>query len=288
MAKKKYVMFIDETGTSDLMSVNEPFTLTGVVFEYKYSVDSNDTNSPLKQLILELKRECFDRTDLALHLDHISKGKGQFAGIEMEKRKKFYKELPNFLSKLECHIISVTVDKNKLQQYYEPSKDPYVVAFTHVLQNFYSLINSFNAESARIVIESRDDFANLAVQKAFFDVFNNGTTHLNIKQELRDKIKGFIVASKTDLFYQSGLEIADLVCNPLSRVRRGLIEANPKCMNPKEYGSENRIFASIKEKIYSASNLHDFRNWGFKKVPIVKKKRAWIDNPIGMDRELIE
>ena len=173
----------------------------------------------------------------------------------------------------------MTVDKEKLEQYYEPSKDPYVVAFTHILQTFYSFVGQSAVESARIVLESRDDSQNLDIQKAFFDVFNIGTTHLNVEQSLRDKIKGFIVAKKGDEIYQSGLEIADLVCNPLSRVRRGLIEANPKCMRSKEYGVNNKIFASIKDKIYSATNIDDFRNWGFKKVPIVKRKREWQDNP---------
>lgn len=284
MPKKKYIMFIDETGTSHLSSFDEPFTLTGVVFEYKYSLNSVVKDSQLKKELSKLKQRCFQTTDIPLHLDHISKGRGEFSKISKEHRKKFYKELPEFLHSLDFHIISVTVDKDKLSQYYQPSKDPYVVAFTHVLQSFYSLINQIDAESARIVIESRDDYSNLLVQKAFFDVFNNGTTHLHIKEELRDKIKGFIIANKTDSTYQSGLEVADLVCNPLSRVRRGLIEAKPQCMSPGEYGNENKIFASVKSKIYSATDIDDFRNWGFKKVPIIKRKRDWINDPKNLDQ----
>lgn len=75
----------------------------------------------------------------------------------------------------------------------------YVVDFTHVLQNFYSFISKNNVESARIVIDGRDDASNLKVQKAFFDVFNNGTTHLSIEKELRDmkkalwRIKKFMI-----------------------------------------------------------------------------------------------
>jgi hypothetical protein len=68
-----------------------------------------------------------------------------------------------------------------------------------VLQNFYSFISKNNVESARIVIDGRDDASNLKVQKAFFDVFNNGTTHLSIEKELRDmkkalwRIKKFMI-----------------------------------------------------------------------------------------------
>lgn len=279
MSAKKYIMFIDETGDPYLDNLAQPFTLTGVIFEYIYAVDQNTTPSELKKQLSIFKQNCFGDTQIALHLDHISRGKGHYSTMDVSKRKVFYDELPSFLALLDFSIISITVDKTKLRQYYEPSKDPYIVAFTHVLQNFYSFISKNPTESARIVIESRDDAQNLIVQKAFFDVFNNGTTHLNVLQQLRDKIKGFIVAKKDDSDYQSGLEIADLVCNPLSRVRRGLNEANPKCMKRGEYGTKNKIFTSIKDKIYSATELEDFRNWGFKKVPIIKKKRAWVDEP---------
>lgn len=276
---KKYVMFIDETGDSSLSVKDQPFTLTGIIFEYKYSINENSKDSTLKKELDKLKLKCFGRSDLGLHLVDISYGKREFSTFTKEQRKKFYCELPSFLNQLNLSIISITIDKEKLEKYYEPSKEPYVVAFTHVLQNFYSFISRNNVESARIVIEGRDDASNLNIQKAFFDVFNNGTTHLSIEKELRDKIKGFIISQKNDLMYQSGLEIADVLCNPLSRVRRGLIEADPKCMRRGEYGDSNKIFHSIKDKIFTVTNLDDFRNWGFKKVPVLKHPRPWIDDP---------
>ena len=273
--KKKYVMFIDETGIPDIKTKDQPFTLTGVIFENKYAIDENQRVSKLTQEINQYKMACFNRLDLPLHLDHISRGKKGYTNIPRQQRENFYLNLPNFLSGLDFKIISVTIDKDKLEKYYEPSKDPYVIAFTHLLKTFYTFIGSSKVETARIICESRDDNQNLQVQKAFFDVFNNGTIHLNIETH-REKIKGFVIAKKDDSMYKSGLEIADLVCNPLSRVRRGLIEANPKCMN--NYGNENKIFKAIKDKIYTATDLEDIRNWGFKKIPILKKKRAWNDD----------
>lgn len=64
----------------------------------------------------------------------------------------------------------------------------------------------------------------------FFDVFNNGIIYLDIDEELRDKVKGFIIVKKEDVDYREGLEIVDILCNFFSRVRRGLIEVNLKCM----------------------------------------------------------
>ncbi len=270
--KQKCIMFIDETGNAD--AKEEPFTLTGVIFEYKYAV-KEEGNSQLEEKLMELKKQCFGNSNVVLHLTDIARRKKEFKDISEEQRKKFYDELPNFLASLDFTIISVTVDKQKLENYYTPSKNPYIVAFTYILQNFYSFIHINDVDSARIVIEARDDSKNLAIQKSFFDVYNTGTTHLKLNEHLQNKIKGFIIAEKGVGKYQSGLEIADLLTNPLSRVRRGLLEVNPTLVN---YGSENLIFAAIKDKIYTPTDNTDLRNWGFQKVPITKKKREWINN----------
>lgn len=155
-----------------------------------------------------------------------------------------------------------------------PARTP--VYTINKMEAFYSDLSPSKVESGRIVIESRDDNLNLSVQRAFFEVFNSGILHLDVDSQ-RDKIKGFIIAPKDDTIYQSSLEIADIICNPLSRVRQGMIEAAPKCM--RDYGDENKIFKAIKDRIYVGNPSHDFRNWGFKKVPIVKRKRNWIDDP---------
>lgn len=275
---KKYIMFIDETGSPDINQLEQPFSVIGVIFEYKYCMDMNDVKSKLKEQIDNLKNELFGKCDLILHMLDISSGTREFGEFEKDVRCDFFRKLPDFMRELEFSIISVTVDKEKLRKYYTPSKDPYVIAFTHVLQNYYSFINKNNAESARIIVESRDDNSNLIVQKAFFDVFNNGTTLLDIDKCTKDKIKGFIMAKKGDPEYISGLEIADLLCSVVSRARRGLIEVNPKCMKKGEYGTDNKIFVAIKDKIYCpTNNEEDIRNWGFMKVPNVKKLRAWND-----------
>jgi hypothetical protein len=271
---KKYIMFIDETGKP---SGNSPFTVTGVVMEYKYSVENNGSQSALKRKLNRFKNECFGKTDIHLHLKQILTAETPFSkddGVTIRQLRNFWRKLPDFLADIEFTIISVTVDKDKLKQYYLTPKDPYEVAFAHILEAFYSFISLHNASSARIVLESRDDYQNLLIQKAFFDIFNSGTVHLNVVDN-SDKIKGFVFADKQDTKYQAGLEIADLVCNPLSRVRRGLKEVSPRHV---EYGDDNPIFVAIKDKIFVGNTSHDFRNWGFKKVPIVKKIRPWQNN----------
>lgn len=277
MRGEKYTMFIDETGDHNIDN-EQPFSIIGVIFNDKYCINRNDKPSELKKKLCELKNEYFKNDNINLHLVDIMRGNKEYKKYSEEERYNFIKALPDFFKDINCKIISITIDKNKLKKYFRPSKDPYIIGFMHVLQNFYSFISNEKIESARIVIEGRDDYSNLLVQKAVFDVFNNGTIHLDIEEKLRSKIKGFIIAGKGDSSYQSGLEIADLLCNPLSRVRRGMIEVNNMCLRNFKYGTDNKIFEVIKKNIYCKNDIKDIRNWGFQKVPIVKKKRDWIND----------
>ncbi|MGA9467940.1 MAG: DUF3800 domain-containing protein [Exiguobacterium marinum] len=276
---KKYVMFVDETGTP---KGNTQFNLTGVLMEYKYSIDADETGLPcvLKRRLQAFKRDVFKTEQIPLHLKEILKAEhpyGKEDGITIDMLRDFWDKLPDFLRGIDCTIVSVEVDKQKLHDFYSTPKDPYVVAFAHLMKSFYAFLEETEAVSARVVLESRDDYQNLLIQKAFFDIFNSGTVHLDVEKS-RQKIKGFIFSEKQNTMYQSGLEIADLVCLPLSRVRRGVIEVKPRFVH---YGDENRIFKAIKDKIYirKESPDQDFRNWGFKKVPITKKRREWSDHP---------
>lgn len=272
---KKYSMFIDETGSPEDTG---PFTVTGVIFEYKYAHDNEQTGVPciLREELNKFKIDCFQRSDFNFHLKDILSGNKPFRqedGVTKQQLIEFWNKLPQFLSKLDFKIISVTVNKEKLTDFYSTPKDPYIVAFGHIMESFYSFINQSHVESARIILESRDDFKNLKIQQAFFDIFNTGTVHMDVASA-KSKIKGFMFADKKSS--QAGLEIADLVCNPLSRARRGLVEVNPRAI---KYGNENKIFESLKNKIYNKDSGQDFRNWGFKLVPITKKMRDWASSP---------
>lgn len=271
--KKKYVLFIDETGSADDQDM---FGMTGVIFEYKYSVADDNSSSELKKRLDLYKQACFNDKNLTIHLNDISRGKKDFQKFTDEQRTLFFKSMPEVLGSLEFQIVSVTIDKSKLNSYFSPSKNPYIIAFTHILEAFYMFIEKEDAESARIVIEARDDKQNLTVQKAFFDVYSNGTIHVNC-EKYKDKIAGFIIAEKGQGKYQYGLEVADMVCNPIHRVRQGKIELATRCF---KYPNDNKIFSVLKSKIFSPSDPTDIRNWGFKKIPILKNKRVWIDNPI--------
>ena len=274
---KKYIMFVDETGTtSDRRS---PFTVTGVIFEYKYAYQPDHAAQAceLKSKLDSLKSQCFGRTDLVLHMRDLLNAQKAFSaknGISNDQLQKFWDLLPSFLQELEFTIISVTVDREKLNDFYATPKDPYTVAFSHIMKSLYAFLSQPIVESVRIVLESRGERGDFQIQKAFFDIFNTGTVHLDV-EPYKNKILSFTFSDKHHVHYQYGCEIADVVCLPLSRARRGLVEVKPKHVT---YGNRNKIFTAIKGKLFSANANQDVRNWGFKKVPIIKKHRLWHDD----------
>lgn len=258
-------MFVDETGTAN---GKDFFGVVGVIFEDKLAYNEDKTiTPPLKQKLEQFKMDCFGKSDFVFHLEQITNSRKPFRsedGVTQSQLRKFYSDLPSFLQGLDFKIIFVSVDKETLNNYFASPKDPYVVAMAHIMKSFISFIKSPLVDSARIVFESRDDKHDFQIQKAFFDVFNSGTVHLEITDEIRNKIRGLVFLDKEN--YHPGLEIADLVCNPLSRVKRELVELNSKRIR---YGKTNRIFPLIEPKIYIGKNGHTNTQWGFKKVPVI-------------------
>lgn len=287
---KSYVLFVDETGKSDIDS-DTHFSLAGVICEHKYSVDMN-RESKLTEKIRAYKNSCFGRDDLNIHLLDIVFGKKEFKSINRQARKNFINELHTLLKDINFTVISVTVNKDVLKEYYTPTKDPYSVAFSHLLQCFYSFISKNNVEKAKIVIEGIEDKADLYVQKTFFDVFNNGGVYLNINEQMQEKIHGFIVAKKGDKIYKSGLELVDIICNPLWRVKVGKKEFSSKLyvkpsIYEREYGTDNKLFNAIKDKIYTSTSIEDISNWGFKEIPM-KENLELIRNKENLENEINE
>ncbi|WP_417917258.1 DUF3800 domain-containing protein, partial [Clostridioides difficile] len=70
--KKKYIMFIDESGRADI-NHEDPFTLTGVIFEYKYAVSQGDYVCSLRKEMDAFKEYCFGTSNIGIHLTDISR-----------------------------------------------------------------------------------------------------------------------------------------------------------------------------------------------------------------------
>lgn len=261
---KRCIMFVDETGVTDITDTNSVFGLIGVIFK---SNEINNYESEFYKQLQQLKQECFEDKFITLHLTDIIRKRSDFKCMKVSQIQKFIDNIDSFINGLNIEIISITVNKQSLQKYTEDLKDIYEIAFAHLLESYYLHIKKYDIKSAKIVIEQRDDFENFLVQNTFFKVFNNGTTYFNINDELRSRIKGFILAPKGDEKYGCGLEIADILCNPISRIRVGY--SNELSNSSLIEHRNNTIFNAVKNKIFNIDN--DLLNWGFRFIPIREK-----------------
>lgn len=256
---KKCLMFVDETGDTNIED-DSIFGLTGVIFK---SNSITDKDSSFYKRLNSLKLDCFNDETITLHLNDIIRKTKNFKDYKIEDLQKFIDNLPLFLQNTEMDIISVTINKDNLKDHKDLVKDVYEIAFAHLLESYYIYIKKYNIESAKIILESRDEASNFIVQNTFFKVFNNGTTYYNIDDSVKNKIKGFIISPKGDKDYGAGLEIADLLCNPLSRLRGG---KHTELSRGVVKHRKNTIYRSIEEKIFNING--DIYNWGFRYIPV--------------------
>ncbi|KDR95515.1 Protein of unknown function [Peptoclostridium litorale DSM 5388] len=257
--KIKYVIYIDESGVTG--GDKGFFAIAACVFNKKY-IDELD------EKLNAFKIDCFGRKDIILHLKDISEGVNDFSmenGVSSVQLRYFWSKLPEFLYSVNFKIISITVDKEMLYKYFKTPKNVYEVAFGHLFQAVYYILDSEDTESLNIICESRNPNLNFMAQRAFFNIYNSGTPYMDISTQMR-KMRSFEYRDKSENI--AGLQIADLVCNPLRRVRMGLIEAMPRFVDAY---SENSIFKTVKYKLYCPFNDGDFKNWSFKKVPLLEE-----------------
>ncbi|HII4442023.1 DUF3800 domain-containing protein [Clostridium perfringens] len=253
---KKCIMFVDETGTVSISETNSTFGLTGVIFNLKYY-----NESMFKENFMNFKKDVFGENPPNLHLVDIINGRRDFSNINIETKKDFLRKIPMFLRNVDFDIISVTINKDELINNNILLKDIYDIALSELMDSYYAYIHKNNISTARIVLESREDDCNIVTQNAFFTVYNHGTLLRKSENNIKEKITGFILAPKGDIKYGAGLEIADILCNPLTRVRIGKKEISKRGLDH----NNNTIYDSVKDKIFNINN--DVFNHGFKCLP---------------------
>lgn len=209
-------MFIDESGHHNLdPAKSDPtypiFVLCGCIFEEKYYEDV------VKQLS-KLKINFFDTDEIIFHtleMTRPSKYKqNKFAKlIDADFRKNFYQSLNTLLGKIEFTLVSCVIKKPAhLEKYGADAIDPYLLSFNILLDAFISELPG--TEKGKIIAEKRNDGLDNQLELAWLNLKINGTEHVK-GSEIKEKINTFSMIPK--FTNEAGLQIADLVANPIGR-----------------------------------------------------------------------
>lgn len=241
---KKYLMFVDERGFLS-KNINDNITMIGVIFEYDYCVNLKNKECELRTKLKEYKKGVLNEINCKLFLDEIVLDKNVYQNIDMVEKKRFINNLPALLKNLKFTIISSTAkqDINK-------TNDLYSLVTRRLLKKFYSFVVRKNGESGGVIMEARNERTSYIMQQNFFNVYYERNTNLSISANIKDKINTFIVCEKNNKTYGTGIELSNMLNSIIYRVSNGVREIDRRLISYNEYGYKDKIFDSIKHKLY--------------------------------------
>ena len=227
-----YAMFVDENGINSNInnvfkrminneSINEDdryFTITGCIFTKNNFKKINERICKLKNKYWEDgmyfdsknkkgKYVCFHSRDIRRH-------DGAF-NDKLIKHNEFINDLTKLLEKIDCKVISVSID---LWQYLKMGNlsDVYEVAFDLLLERYMYVID--NNKNGIVMLEARGKKEDKKLLKHICEVIYNNERSGMISNKLKLKIAGVFFNPKWDKEYSAtfmGIEIADLFSYPI-------------------------------------------------------------------------
>lgn len=260
---KKYRLYIDEVGNSDLGSSSNPnhryLSLTGIIIELEY------VSRTVFPTVEELKQKYFDShpdEPIILHRKELVNKKHPFESLQNPDTEKcFNQDLLNLLQDLDYAVISVVIDKQEHQERYSVWRfDPYHYCLAVMIERYVFWLKDRNAVGD-VMAESRGGKEDKRLKDSFEGVYTKGTvfvpaeifiTHLTSKQ-LKVKPKSNNIA---------GLQLADLIAHPSQRVILSYKGHQPL---PDNFGGEiGKILVNCK---YIRSSSGKLDGWGRKWLP---------------------
>ncbi len=259
---KKYRIYIDETGNSDLNSSENPnhrfLTLTGVVVSFDYVKDTlHPDMEKIKNDILNQHPDdpiIFHRKDIINKKNHFNILKDDVIN------QKFNKAILDKLNRWDYTIITVLIDKKEHRDLYRTWRyDPYHYCLAVLLERFVFLLEKNNAVGD-VMIESRGGKEDMRLKRSFRKLFNDGTQFVK-SSEFQKYLTSKEIKVKPKSANIAGLQLADIIAHP-SR-RQFLLHL--KHLSKKRDIFGDKIIEIIKKKYYKKDNK--IYGYGMKKLP---------------------
>lgn len=217
MIKKRYRLYIDESGDHSYRQVDAPekryLGLIGCFF-------SLEQYPSFKEGLENLKREHFSYDPdfpLILHRKELVNRRGPFGRLlNPDIEKSFNQDLLNLLERSDFRIIAVVIDKKShIERYKEAAFHPYHYCLACLLERYCGYLNFMNGVGD-VLAESRGGREDKQLKEAFVRIYNGGTLwrEANFFQraltskEIKLKPKSANIA---------GLQLADLLAHPIKQ-----------------------------------------------------------------------
>jgi len=259
---KKYRIYIDETGNSDLKaSGNENhqyLCLAGVIMDLDY------VREIFQPKLEELKRNFFDShpdDPIILHRKELMSGKHPFKSLNNSIiRDEFNNAFLRLLEETDFTIIAVLIDKLEHNEGYSTWKyDPYHYS-QEILVERYRLFLHLNNVKGDVMIESRGGAEDMRLKKSFHKLIENGTQYLK-SEEIKQVFTSVQLKVKPKTANVAGLQLADLLAHPIRRwiFKNILLKEDHKSTFADE------ILTRIEPKLFKVKGK--IQGYGAKKLP---------------------
>jgi len=259
---KRYRLFFDETGNSDLHAATKDrnqryLSLTGVVIRQDFH--DNYTTRRLTRL----KADIFGRAQktIVLHRREMMAKDGPFATLRDDHlRAQFDARFAALVCEVPAPAFTVSIDKQRhLEKYIVWQFSPYHYVMTCLLERFVLWLNR-NGNVGDVMGEARNPTHDAQLRRAFRHFYNRGTTVKTaiiqkrlISKELRLEPKSANIA---------GLQIADLLAHPAHRTYKF---QKLDMVVPDDYGAF--LDEILVRYIYDRSPMKRLEGYGRKWLP---------------------
>jgi len=259
---KKFRIYIDEVGNSDLGSSENPnhryLSLTGLIFDLNY------VKEVVTPAVEQLKQKYFPfhpDEPIILHRKELVNKKYPFNTLRDKKiEEAFNNEFLQLLSDLKFIVVSVLIDKSEHKIKYQTWKhDPYHYCLEILIERYFFFLESENAEGD-VMIESRGGKEDIRLKRSYLRIFENGTQFIKAER-LQKRLTSRELKVKPKMLNIACLQLADLVAHPSRRFmfrKYGIQEA-------KGFAFGDQITDIIEKKYYRGKQ--GIEGYGIKLLP---------------------
>jgi len=259
---KKYRIYIDETGNSDLKSSANPnhkyLSLTGVILDLEYVRDT--FHNDMEQLKNNFFHSHPDEPVILHRKEMINKQKAFHVLNDKEIEEAFNDRLLSKIEEWDYTIISVLIDKQEHNDLYNTWKfDPYHYCLAVLLERYIMFLQGKNTVGD-VIIESRGGNEDKRLKKSFNGLYENGTNYFEASK-FQEKLTSKQLKVKPKTANISGLQLADILAHPC----RMDILYKYKLIAKKKEVFGDKIIAIIQKKYHQKDGK--IEGVGIKKLP---------------------
>lgn len=210
----EWIICVDESGDLGLRNFNSKFPIFLVAMVIFPRTEFTEVIVPAFE---NLKREFFGSPDVPLHEIDSRRGFGPIRTLRTEQRRDDLRmAIRNELSSMGGRIVAAAVDKRKFASIHQPSRNLYDQCFLACAVPLWSFLPGLaDADPlTELVVESRGKTEDHALSETV-NALSRGRAEIDLQIPFDLRFVG-----KAD--HHIGVEIADLVANPIAREVLGL------------------------------------------------------------------